>query len=100
MSKLTDLWIKVIKEEEIEEYPKEVNDLYDYTIQLKQERDKYKSIVEELKEFIKTEKEKNLQLGTSTNDLEYRAYSLAMQVKLCEIEDKITELEEGNSNDK
>lgn len=66
---------------------------------LQQERDKYKSIVEELKEYIKIEKEKNLQLGTSTNDLEYRAHSLAMQIKLCEIEDKIKELEEGNSNE-
>lgn len=34
MSKLTELWIKATKETEIEEYSKEVRDLYNYTIQL------------------------------------------------------------------
>jgi chromosome segregation ATPase len=34
MDKLVELWIKAIDEREIEEYSKEVRDLYDYTMYL------------------------------------------------------------------
>lgn len=37
MSELIELWIKVTKERELEELPKEINDLYDYTVKLQQE---------------------------------------------------------------
>lgn len=37
MNELIELWIKVTKERELEELPKEMNDLYDYTVKLQQE---------------------------------------------------------------
>ena len=37
MNELIELWIKVTKERELEELPKEINDLYDYTVKLQQE---------------------------------------------------------------
>ena len=45
MSELIELWIKVTKEKEIEEYSKDVQKLYDYTIQLQQENQQLKSMI-------------------------------------------------------
>lgn len=43
MNELIELWIKVTKERELEELPKEINDLYDYTVKLQQENNRLKS---------------------------------------------------------
>lgn len=50
MSKLKELWIEVTKEREIEEYPKELRNLYDYTMKQELVLDKIKEICE--KQFI------------------------------------------------
>ena len=54
MNELIELWIKVTKERELEELPKEMNDLYDYTVKLQQERDKYKKVIEEVRKYIES----------------------------------------------
>ena len=49
MNELIELWIKATKERELEELPKEINDLYDYTVKLQQEN-------ESLRRRIRTQK--------------------------------------------
>ena len=68
MNKLTELWIKVTGEREIEEYSKEVRDLYDYTIQLEED---YKNELEEnlkLSELWRKSQEEKRQLETNRDE--------------------------------
>lgn len=48
MNELIELWIKVTKERELEELPKEMNDLYDYTVKLQRRNDKALEYIEKV----------------------------------------------------
>jgi hypothetical protein len=52
MNKLTELWIKVTKETEIEEYHEDVRELYEYTRQLQQKVNQLETNIDDAIEII------------------------------------------------
>ena len=48
MNKLNNIWIKFTKEREIEEFNKDVQNLYNYTIHMQQEIERLNNIIDEL----------------------------------------------------
>lgn len=85
MNKLTELWIKVTKETEIEEYHEDVRELYEYTRQLQQKVNQLETSIatkdsellqlkEELRQ-LKTNRDEAIEYATNemriVNDNEY-----------------------------
>lgn len=52
MNKLTELWIKVTKETEIEEYHEDVRELYEYTRQLQTKVNQLESTLNEVRAIV------------------------------------------------